>query len=74
MFPPELLRLNMKQGHPFPGPGRDAEHTDGGTETLSLQLCLLLVASEGASATLSLGRASDPNPHSSAPLGCNRLS
>lgn len=30
MFPPELLRLNVKQGHPFPGPGRDAEHTDGG--------------------------------------------
>ena len=44
------------------------------TETLGLQLCPLLVASEGASATLSLGQASDPNPHSSAPLGCNRLS
>lgn len=30
MFPPELLRLNVKQGHPFSGPERDTEHTDGG--------------------------------------------
>lgn len=30
MFPPELHRLNVKQGHCFPGPGQDTEHADSG--------------------------------------------
>lgn len=58
----------------FQGPSGILSTLTVETEALGLQLCPLLVASEGASATLSLGRASDPNPHSPAPLGCNPLS
>ena len=48
----------------FSGPGQGSEHADSEQETLGLQLCPLPVASGGASAAPSRGRASDPHPHS----------
>lgn len=67
MFPPELHRLNVKQGHCLPGPGQDPEHVDTGDGNPGSAAPPLAGGLGGASASLGLGRGSDPNPHSPAP-------